>query len=135
MNIQSEIVLVPNWINGEEVKPAENHWLEKFNPDSGKLLSYFSNSSANDVQEAIAVADQSLSSWMLTPPVKRGEMLFNLVAIMKEHFSELADCIALETGKPPEDASGEVRAAILQAEFFAGEGMRLYGRSLSSAVP
>jgi acyl-CoA reductase-like NAD-dependent aldehyde dehydrogenase len=135
MNIQSEIALVPNWINGKEIKPTENHWLEKFNPDSGKLLSYFSNSSANDVQEAIAVADQSLSSWMLTPPVKRGEMLFNLVAIMKEHFSELADCIALETGKPPEDASGEVRAAILQAEFFAGEGMRLYGRSLSSVVP
>jgi aldehyde dehydrogenase (NAD+) len=27
-----------------------------------------------------------------------------------------------------------VRAAILQAEFFAGEGMRLYGRTLTSAV-
>lgn len=134
MTIYSDLARIPNWINGKEIKPAENRWLEKFNPDSGKLLSYFSNSSANDVQEAIAVADQSLSSWMLTPPVKRGEMLFNLVAIMKEHFSELADCIALETGKPPEDASGEVRAAILQAEFFAGEGMRLYGRSLSSAV-
>ncbi len=134
MTIYSDLVRIPNWINGKEIKPAENRWLEKFNPDSGKLLSYFANSSANDTQEAIAVADQSLSAWAHTPPVKRGEILFNIVAAMKDKASELADCIAIETGKPPADANGEVRAAISQAEFFAGEGMRLYGRTLTSAV-
>lgn len=134
MAIYTNLVRIPNWINGREKQPAEECWLEKFNPDTGKLLSYVASSSAGDVQEAIDIADQSFSAWALTPPVKRGEMLFKLVGVMKEHFSELADCIALETGKPPEDASGEVRAAILQAEFFAGEGMRLYGRSLTSAV-
>lgn len=134
MAINSDLARIPNWINGKEIKPAENHWLEKFNPDSGKLLSYFANSSANDTQEAIAVADQSRSAWALTPPVKRGEILFAVVAAMKDQASELADCIAIETGKPPEDAIGEVRAAISQAEFFAGEGMRLYGRTLTSAV-
>lgn len=134
MKITSDILHIPNWINGKETNPAENLWLEKFNPDTGKLLSYFFNSSADDVREAIAVADQSLNSWMLTPPIKRGEILFDLVSAMKEYASDLANCIALETGKPPEDANGEVRAAILQAEFFAGEGMRLYGRTLTSAV-
>ncbi len=134
MTISSDIVYVPNWVNGEETQPEEGRWLDKFNPDSGKLLSYVANSSVNDVQEAIAVANKSLGPWAATPPVRRGEILFKLASEMKEHASELADCIALETGKPPVDANGEVRAAILQAEFFAGEGMRLYGRSLTSAV-
>ena len=40
----------------------------------------------------------------------------------------------METGKPPQDAKGEVAGAILQAEFFAGEGMRQYGRSLTSGI-
>jgi aldehyde dehydrogenase (NAD+) len=47
----------------------------------------------------------------------------------------MAECIAIETGKPPQDAEGETAGAIQLAEFFAGEGMRLYGRSLTSAMP
>lgn len=134
MKNASEILRIPNWINGEETNPAENRWLDKFNPDTGSLLSYFANSNINDIEHAVAAAGQSLNNWMYTPPVKRGEILFDLVSVMKEHASELANCIALETGKPPEDANGEVMAAILQAEFFAGEGMRLYGRTLTSAL-
>jgi aldehyde dehydrogenase (NAD+) len=53
---------------------------------------------------------------------------------MKSHKDELAECVAKETGKKLSDASGEVSAAIMQAEFFASEGMRLYGQSLNSSV-
>jgi aldehyde dehydrogenase (NAD+) len=54
---------------------------------------------------------------------------------MKDCAGDLAECIGLETGKPPQDAKAEVGGAILQAEYWAGEGMRLYGRSLTSGVP
>ncbi len=54
---------------------------------------------------------------------------------MRCEADALAECIAVETGKPPQDAKGEVGGAMLLAEYFAGEGMRLHGRSLTSGVP
>ena len=46
----------------------------------------------------------------------------------------LANLVASETGKSYKHAFGEVEGAILQGEYFAAEGMRLYGRSLTSSI-
>lgn len=126
---------VPNWINGQECQPESGEWLDKFNPHNDELLCKVADSSAKDAQCAVAAARDAFAAWSETTPVKRGQILFDIVAQMKRRAVELAECIAVETGKPPQDAQGEVGAAILQGEYFAGEGMRLYGRSLTSAVP
>ena len=54
---------------------------------------------------------------------------------MKQDSNDLAINISEETGKPMQDAIGEVNGAIMQGEFFAGEGMRLYGKTLTSGMP
>ena len=133
--IMVKITHIPNWINGQEVQPEGNAWLEKFNPHSGELLCHVADSSKNDTHYAIDTATKAFSSWSEHTPVKRGQVLTNIVNAMKERADELADCIAVETGKPPQDAKGEVGGSILQAEYWAGEGMRLYGRSLTSGMP
>lgn len=124
-----------NWINGQSVPPAGNSWLDKFDPHSGRLLCHVADSSADEVGAAISVAGDAFAAWSAFTPVRRGQILSSIVAAMKQRSAELAECIAVETGKPPQDAAGEVGAAILQGEYFAGEGMRLYGRSLSSGMP
>jgi acyl-CoA reductase-like NAD-dependent aldehyde dehydrogenase len=124
-----------NWIGGQECSPEGADWVEKFNPHDGSLQSLVVDSSIGDVQRAVSVAANAFSAWAETTPVKRGQILGGIVAEMKKRAVELADCIATETGKPPQDASGEVGGAILQGEYFSGEGMRLYGRSLTSGMP
>ena len=131
----SDIPYIQNWINGADSKPKDGGWLDKFNPHDGELLFKVADSSAADTGCAIMAAAGAFSTWSELTPVKRGQMLAEIVAHMKRHADELAECIAVETGKPPRDAKGEVGAAILQAEYFAGEGMRLYGRSLTSGMP
>lgn len=131
----TNISRIPNWINGQEAQPECDAWLEKFNPHTGELLCYVADSSAADTRRAITAAADSFSAWSELTPVKRGQILADIVAAMKRRADELADCIAVETGKPPQDAKGEVGGAILQAEYFAGEGMRLHGRSLTSGTP
>ena len=131
----TKISRIPNWINGQEAQPQCDAWLEKFNPHTGELLCYVADSSAADTRSAITAAADSFSAWSELTPVKRGQILADIVAAMKRRADELADCIAVETGKPPQDAKGEVGGAILQAEYFAGEGMRLHGRSLTSGTP
>lgn len=126
---------IPNWIGGREQGPETGAWLDKFNPHDGELLCQVADSSAGDTAGAVSAAAEAFPAWSELTPVRRGQMLGDLVAAMKRHGDELADCIAEETGKPPQDAKGETGGAILQAEYFAGEGMRLHGRSLTSGMP
>lgn len=135
ITMTNSILRINNWIGGHETSPEADSWLDKFDPHSGSLLCYVADSSVLDTQQAIAVAAEAYRAWSDITPVKRGQILGDIVAVMKRRAEELADCIALETGKPPQDARGEVGGAILQAEYFAGEGMRLYGRSLTSGMP
>ena len=129
------ILRIQNWVNGLEAQPSNNTWLDKFNPHNGELLSQVADSSEADTHRAIDAAAEAFMGWSEMTPVKRGQILADIVVLMKRRADELAECIAMETGKPPQDAKGEVGGAILQAEFFAGEGMRLYGRSLTSGIP
>lgn len=124
-----------NWVNGLETQSESVARIEKYNPHSGDLLCLIADSTPTDVQQAVTAASLAFPVWAELPPVRRGQILGDIVAAMKRQADELADCIAEETGKPPQDAKGEVGGAILQAEYWAGEGMRLYGRSLTSGMP
>jgi aldehyde dehydrogenase (NAD+) len=126
---------VTNWINGQTRQPKDDAWLDKFNPHNGQLLCRVADSSVADVQQAISAACTAFPAWSELTPVMRGRILADIVTAMKHRANDLTECIALETGKPPQDAKGETGVAILQAEYFAGEGMRLYGRTLTSGVP
>ena len=126
---------IPNWIHGKEAESNNGSWLEKYNPHTGQVMSLVADSTSEDVSYAVDAAQETFAEWSGMTPVARGEILANIVAVMKDSADELAECIAIETGKPPQDAAGEVSGAIQQGHFFAGEGMRLYGRTLTSAMP
>lgn len=129
------IPFIPNWINGREAPPETGVGLDKFNPHNGELLCRVADSSATDTATAVSAAADAFPAWSELTPVKRGQILADIVAAMKRRADELAECIAVETGKPPQDAKGETGGAIMQAEYWAGEGMRLHGRSLTSGMP
>lgn len=134
LNSVEKTMRVDNWLNGRLIAPSGGNYLDKYNPHTGQLESHPANSSYQDVDNAIQSAEVAFGSWSRLTPVRRGQILGDIAAKMKSRAGELADCVAMETGKPPQDAKGEVGGAILQAEFFAGEGMRLYARSLTSGM-
>ena len=131
----SKLKKIFNWINGEICVNEGSGMLEKYDPHSGRLQSYFIDSDITDVNHAIDSADKAFPAWSALTSVNRGQILMRLADQMKAHHNDLANCVAYETGKKIIDASGEVAGSIMQAEFFASEGMRLYGQSLNSSVP
>jgi aldehyde dehydrogenase (NAD+) len=134
-NLTMAILNIKNWITGQATQPENNTWLDKYNPHTGELLYRVADSTAHDTERCITAASAAFPAWAELTPVKRGQILADVVTVMKYRADELADCIALETAKPPQDAKGETGGAIMQAEYFASEGMRLYGRSLTSGMP
>lgn len=126
--------LVPNWIGGVAVPAAAGESIEKYAPATGKPLWRVARSRAADVGAAVQAAKAAQAAWALTPPVKRGEALFEIAFAMRAHRDEVARVVADETGKSMRDARGETDAAIALGMFMAGEGQRLYGRTTTSGV-
>lgn len=126
---------IPNWINGEERLARARESFEKLDPTNGRKLFVGARSRGDDVQEAIRAARSAYADWSRTPPVKRGEMLHAVCAALRQHRQEIAQVVALETGKSPASALGETDGAIQLGLFMAGEGQRLYGRTTTSGVP
>ena len=127
-------MIISNFISGSCEIDSTNQTFEKYNPHNGTLLYPVIVSSENDVNSAIVSCSNAFPAWADKTPVERGQILGQVVQAMKDNSDELAALIGIETGKPPGDAQGEVKGSILQGEFFAGEGMRLFGRTLNSGM-
>jgi alpha-ketoglutaric semialdehyde dehydrogenase len=126
--------VIPNWINGHQVNAISGKTILKTNPANGTILCEIASSGAEDVQKAVDAAKEAQIAWGNTPPVRRGEILFDIGTGMKKHRHEIAQIVHLETGKSYKDACGETDGAIALALFFAGEGQRLYGKTCTSGV-
>lgn len=127
--------VVRNWIAGQEVLAADGRTVAKLSPHDGSHLCDLARSATPDVERAVAAARAAQPAWAGLTAVARGRILSDIAAAMRAHEGIIAMVVARETGKSPKEALGEVRGAAQLAEFFAGEGMRLYGRSLQSGVP
>jgi len=126
---------ISNWVNGQEIPAQAGAWFPKLNPCNGEILSQVARSQAEDIATAVAVAKKQQSAWAQIPPVKRGEILHELVLGLKARQKEIAEIVAAETGKSFTSALGETGGAIALGLFYASEGQRLYGRTTTSAVP
>ncbi len=127
--------IIENFIAGLEVPAAGGETLEKFAPATGELLSLVTRSRAADADAAIGAAAAAQPAWGATTPVARGAVLRRLAQLLERDAEALSRIVAAETGKPLRDARGETGGAVEQGYFMAGEGRRLYGRTLTSGVP
>lgn len=127
--------VIRNWIAGQEVAAAGGGTVSKLSPHDGSHLYDLARSGKVDVERAVSAARAAQPGWAGLTAVARGRILSGIAVAMRAHEGALALVVARETGKSPREALGEVRGAAQLAEFFAGEGMRLYGRSLQSGVP
>lgn len=135
MNTKQFPSTVKNWIDGSETDAADGSLFDKRSPTNGKRLCQVARSRAADVEDAVEAAKRAYPAWSGMTPVQRGDILMAVVRAMQQQREALAGIVAAETGMAVNAALGETGGAIAQGEFMAGEGRRLYGRTMTSAVP
>ena len=126
---------VPNLIAGADCAAASGGQIEILSPHTGKPIGMLARSAAGDVGQAVRSARAAQPAWAATPGVRRGEILHAIANALEARREDLADVVAAEAGKRRSDALGEANAAIQCARFFAGEGQRLFGRTMTSGTP
>lgn len=127
--------VIPNWIAGVDGPAVSDARFVKLSPHNGKALWESARSEAVDVAAAVAAARAAQPVWAESSPVARGRVLLDVARGLRDRGDEIAAIVAAETGKSPKEALSETTGAIQLAEYFAGEGMRLHGRTMPSANP
>ena len=79
-------------------------------------------------------AARAQSSWAATPAPVRGQIVANIAQLFAANKEALARIITREIGKPYAEALGEVQEVVDTAQFFLGEGRRLYGQTVPSEM-
>lgn len=120
------------YINGEW-RVSEDK-LAIYNPATGKQVYEVDNGTAEDVKEAIGVAEIAFKTWSQTTALERANYLLEIKGKMEERKEELAQVITTEMGKPIKDARGEVQSAIDYFRWFAEEARRVYGETVPASA-
>ncbi|MGH9406143.1 MAG: aldehyde dehydrogenase family protein [Terriglobia bacterium] len=125
-----------NYIGGEWVDSAGKETFERVNPaDRRDVVGEFPESTAEDIDAAVAAAREAYSGWRLTPAPKRGEMLYRAAQLLEKRKEELARQMTREMGKVLTEARGDVQEAIDMAYYMGGEGRRQFGQTMPSELP
>ena len=121
-------------IGGRFVPARSGKTFAVVNPATGIEVARAAEGDAMDVDDAVADADRAQKAWAKMPSRKRGALIAQCAALLKEHTEELARLIALETGKALRTESRvEAQAVADIFEMYGGLGGELKGETVPFA--
>lgn len=124
-----------NLIGGKLVEPAGGKYFKNVNPaDYSDIIGLFPDSQADDIKSAVKAALGAFPIWSDMPSPRRGELIYKAAELLKRDQEKLAKVIVREMGKTMPEALGDIQSSIDAANFFAGEGRRMYGQTTFSSL-
>jgi acyl-CoA reductase-like NAD-dependent aldehyde dehydrogenase len=124
-----------NFIAGEWRTSKSGATFSSTNPaDTDEVIGYYQQSTAADLEEAVAAARKAQPGWAAMPAPERGEVLSRTALLLEQRREELATLMTREMGKVLKETRGDVQTAIDVAKFIAGEGRRAEGETIPSAL-
>ena len=110
--------------SGDQRRPTapRGATLRSVNPYNGQLLKTYPEMSAEDVETAIAKADDCFPAWRRVPFAQRASLLHRAAGLCRERVDELATLMTLEMGKRITEGRKEVELCARIFEYYADHG-------------
>jgi len=102
------------------------------NPATGQTIGHVAHASVADLDAALAAAQKGFEAWRNIPAAERATTMRKAASLLRERADAVARLLTQEQGKPLAEAKVEVLAGAGIIEWFADEGMRVYGRIVPS---
>lgn len=123
-----------HFIDGAFVQPEHSRTMESFDPGKGAAFARFTAGTAEDVDAAVASSRKAFETvWRDMAPVERSRILLKTSDLILENLDLLAVVETLDSGKPLQEAIGDVRGAARTFEYYAGACDKLQGDSFPLA--
>lgn len=125
--IEERALVAGRWVSAGEAVTVED-------PAEETALGTVPNLPAAEVERAIEAAAGAFGDWSRRTPADRAQVLHRWAALIEREKEGLGALIALENGKPYEEALGEVAYANSFVTWFAGQAERLDGEVIRTSA-
>src|ERR1700709_2729716 len=119
-------------IAGEWRDPTGGKKIAVANPATGQTIGHVAHAAVADLDAALAAAHSGFQAWRHIPAADRAPVMRKAAGLLRERVDAIARLMTQEQGKPLAEARVEVLAGAAIIEWFADEGMRVYGRIVPS---
>ena len=123
----SQLEVVPHFVGGKRVASKSARCADVYNPALGAVARRVALADADEVGDAIGVAQAAFPEWAATPAGRRAQVMFAFRDAIRKHLDELARLLSEEHGKTVDDAKGSVTRGLEVVEFACGISQLLKG--------
>ncbi len=109
--------------------------ITSYDPTHGEPIAAVIPADAAAYDTAVLAARQAFSTWRSVPAPKRGEVVRDLGAVLRDYREPLGELVSLEMGKIRVEGIGEVQEMIDICDFAVGLARQLYGLTMHSERP
>ena len=124
-----------NFIGGKFVPSSGAGRISVINPSTGQAICTVPDSTAADVEAALAAAEAAQKLWARRPAIERAQALRKIAAKIREQVEPLARIITEEQGKILDLARIEVAFTADYFDYMAEWARRIEGEILESDRP
>lgn len=110
-----------NWVGGVASAPIAGLYMENTNPATNKVISMIPRSQAEDVDQAVLLAEKAYAVWSKYSFEERADVIDAIANRIEERIDEFALAESQDTGKPFHIAKNvDISRVISNFRFFAG---------------
>jgi acyl-CoA reductase-like NAD-dependent aldehyde dehydrogenase len=122
------------FIHGDFRDSAATDGLDVIDPATEEVVGHMPIATGAEVEEAIAIANQSQKAWNKTNALSRAELMHKIAANMRESRSMLGEMLTREMGKPYKETTDEVDWSATAVDYYAEVARHDYGKVVGPAV-
>jgi succinate-semialdehyde dehydrogenase/glutarate-semialdehyde dehydrogenase len=115
------------FIDGRDVPATGGARFTVHSPHDGTLVAEVASATAADVDRAVAAAQAAMAAWSALTAYEREARLRAATAHVRTEAAAIGRLMALEQGKPLNQAVSEVKGACDTIDYYAAEAPRLEG--------
>ena len=124
-----------NFVNGRFTSSRSQDRITVVNPSDGQPICTVPDSTAGDVEDAVAAAARAQRDWAKRPAIQRAQALRAIAAAIRQQVEPLARVITEEQGKILDLARVEVAFTADYFDYMAEWARRIEGEILESDRP
>ncbi len=118
-----------HFIEGGFTPSVSGKTMESFDPGLARAYHSFAAGDEDDVDKAARSASRAGREWARVRPSVRGAILAKAAELLREEAPRFAVVESLDSGKPLQEAEGDVAGAVRTFEYYAAAANTLQGDS------
>lgn len=112
----------PSFANNQLFWSLSSQWYDIHDPATAQVVGRVPQSTESELDSAIESAAVAFDTFKQLSVIKRQQILFKFVQLLRANHDRLASVIVLESGKTWDDAKGDVLRGLQVAEYAVGSG-------------